>query len=187
MHYVVIAYFTRDTPYAEEVKNLINSLEKFNLPMDIVGISSQGNWQANTQYKPYFIKQMLFRHFPKDVLYLDADAIVSQHPLLFDSFQEDIGVVYRNETELLSGTCYFANKPNVMMLIDAWIEGCFKNPNIWDQQVLQFFLQEFSELLKLKIKTLPPTYCQIFDLMKDCGSPVIEQFQASRRFKEGIK
>ena len=153
--------------------------------MDIVGVSSKGDWQANTQYKAYFIKQMLFRHYPKDILYLDADARVRQYPLLFDSVDFDVGVIYRENVELLSSAMYFANKPGVLELIERWIRGCHIHPQIWDQQVLQHILNE-SKDLKLQVCSLPQTYCQIYDLMKGAGEPVIEQFQASRRFKKDI-
>lgn len=185
MNYVVTAYYTEKTEYEKEVQHLIESLKKFNLPMDIVGISSKGDWQANTQFKSYFLKQMLFRHFPKDILYVDADARVQQYPLLLETADFDVGVVYRDDIELLGGTLYFANKPNVLELIERWIKGCLVNPQIWEQQVLQHVIKG-SHDLKLKVCSLPPTYCQIFDLMKDAGEPVIEHFQASRRFKKGI-
>lgn len=182
--YIVVAYFTEKTEYAAEVENLIHSLKKFNLPSDILGISSQGNWQANTQYKPYFIKQMLMRHYPKDILYLDADARVQQYPLLFDDANFDLGVVFRNNIELLTGTLYLSNNGRVFELVDRWFKGCFHYPSIWEQRILQFILKEKSRDLHLKVNLLPSTYCQIFDLMKDAGDPVIEQFQASRRFKK---
>ena len=54
---------------------------------------------------------------------------------------------------------------------------------VWDQKVLQYIIDQ-SEDLHLNIIRLPPTYCQIFDLMQDEGNPVIEQFQASRRLKK---
>ena len=33
---------------------------------------------------------------------------------------------------------------------------------------------------------LPYTYSQIFDLQKNVGAPVIEQMQASRRFRNAV-
>lgn len=186
MRYIVVAYYTKDTGYEEEVKNLIASLEKHNMPMDIVGIPSFGSWQSNTQYKPYFIKQMLIRHYPKDILYLDADARMQQYPALFDHVNFDVGVMYRANTELISATLYFANTPKSFELVERWIKGCFQHPDIWDQQILQYILKERAQDLKLNVCHLPETYCQIFDLMQDVGEPVIEQFQASRRFKKEI-
>jgi Nucleotide-diphospho-sugar transferase len=182
MNYIIVAYYTENTGYEEEVKNLRASLEKFYLPMDIVGIPSQGDWQANTQYKPYFIKQMLLRHYPKNIVYLDADARVQQMPTLFESISSDVGVFYLDDQELVSSTLYFANNAKAFEVIERWIAHCFEHPEVWDQKILQYVLQESTDL-KLHIKYLPPNYCQIFDLMKDYGAPIIEQCQASRRLK----
>lgn len=185
MAYIVAAYFTENTGYAEEIKHLEASLKQLDLPMDLVGIPTQGSWQANTHYKAYFIKHMLIRHYPKDILYLDADARVQQYPALFDSVHFDLGIFYWQNKELISSTLYFANNAKTFELVERWIACCFENPDIWDQKVLQYAIQ-VSDDLNLKIEKLPPTYCQIFDLMQDVGQPVIEQFQASRRFKKEV-
>ncbi len=185
MAYTVVGYYTEQTSYAEEIQNLAASLKRFNLPMDLVGIPTQGSWQANTQYKAYFIKQMLIRHYPMDILYLDADARIQQYPALFDKADFDLAVFYWHNKELISSTLYFANNPKTFELVERWIACCFENLDIWDQKVLQYVIQE-SKDLNLNIKMLPPSYCQIFDLMQDEGEPVIEQFQASRRFKDEI-
>lgn len=183
---IIVGYFTENTGYEEEIKHLSESLDRFNLPRDIVGIPSQRSWQANTQYKPYFIKQMLLRHFPKAILYLDADARLRQYPHLFDEIDCDLAVFYRDNHELISSTLYFSNNAKTFEVIERWITCCLENPTIWDQKLLQFILEE-SQDLHLNIYHLPPTYCKIFDLMASVENPVIEQFQASRRFKLDIK
>jgi hypothetical protein len=185
MSFITVGYFTENTPYEEEIRNLEKTLDHFKIPKDLVGVPSQGSWQSNTQYKAYFIKQMLIRHYPKNILYLDADARVQQYPVLFDQMDADLAVFYWHNKELISSTLYFANNAKTSELIERWITCCFENPNIWDQKVLQYVIQE-SKDLNLKIYMLPPSYCQIFDLMQHEGDPVIEQFQASRRFKNII-
>jgi hypothetical protein len=195
MAYIVVAYFTENTGYADEIQNLATSLKRFGIPTDLVGIPNQGSWQANTHYKPYFIKQMLIRHYPKDILYLDADARVQQHPALFDHVNFDLGVSYwtnKQEStkeflriELNSSVIYCANNAKIFELIERWIACCFQNPNIWDQRIFQYVIQE-SEDLNLRLEKLPPTYCKIFDLMPEVGEAVIEQFQASRRYKSQV-
>lgn len=184
MNYIVVAYYTIDTGYEDEAKKLIASLQEFNLPMDILGIPSQGSWEANTHYKPYFIQQMLVNHYPKDILYVDVDAIVKQYPVLFDAVDFDVGYCLREKQELLGGTLYFANNTKVHALVERWRGACKDHLNIWDQMILQFILESRSADLRLNLRVLPPTYCQIFDLMKDVGDPVIEHFQASRRLKK---
>lgn len=185
MSCLFVAYYTENTPYEKEIEHLKTSLENFHLPFDLVGICSQGSWQSNTQYKPYFIKQMLTKHYPKNIVYLDADARVQKYPALFKSFTDDIGVFYLEEKELISSTLYFANNAKSFEVVERWISCCFENPEVWDQKILQYVLQQSTDL-NLKVTFLPPSYCQIFDLMKEKGDPVIEQFQASRRFKNLI-
>jgi hypothetical protein len=187
MAYIVVAFYTENTGYQEEIKNLEASLKKHNIPMDLVAIPSQASWQANTHYKPYFIKQMMYRHFPKDILYLDADAVVQQYPVLFDHFKGDVGVFFlereNQDEELVSSTLYFANNQRSLELVERWIACCIEYHTVWDQKVLQHIVYESGDL-NINIVRLPPTYCQIFDLMKDAGQPVIEQFQASRRLRD---
>lgn len=185
MSYIVVAYYTEKTGYEIEAQNLIKSLVKFNLPHEVVPIPNQGNWQANTQYKPYFIKQMLLRHFPKDLLYLDVDAIVQREPVLFDHFTYDIGVHYMHNVELISSTVYLANNPRIFALVERWNHGCLMEPSIWDQKILQAAINN-SRDLRLKVCNLPPEYCKIYDLMHIIKDPVIEQFQASTRLRKEI-
>lgn len=185
MSYIIVGYYTENTSYAEESKNLTASLDKLQLPYDVMGVPNQGTWQANTQYKAYFIQQMLSKHFPKNLLYLDVDAVVHKHPVLFDTLLADIGVHYLRSTELISSTIYLRNNAAVAQLVDRWLTVCLKNPEVWDQKVLQSVINQ-SKDLKLKLVNLPPEYCKIFDTMAVIKDPVIEQFQASRRFKQEI-
>ncbi len=185
MGYIIVGYFTENTGYAAEAQNLIKSLERFQLPYQIVPVPSQGSWQANTQYKPYFLKQMLMRHFPKDILYLDVDAVVQRPLTFFNQVNFDIGAHYMHQVELISSTLYLANNAKIMTLIDRWIHGCIVEPMIWDQKILQATINN-SRDLQLKVCNLPPEYCKIFDIMHIVKEPVIEQFQASRRLRGEI-
>lgn len=184
MHYIAVAYYTENSIYAEEVKKLEASLKRHKMDYELVAIRDQSSWHENAHFKPYFIKQMLYRHFPKDVLYIDADAIVQQYPYLFDTFKADLGVVYfkrpHHDEELLGGTLYFANNARTMELVDRWIACCLEYHTVWDQKVLQHIIYETKDI-NIKIERLPPNYCQIFDLMQHVGHAVIEHFQASRK------
>jgi hypothetical protein len=183
--YIFVAYYTVNTGYEAKAKNLTASLDKLKLPYDAVGVRTLGSWQANTQYKPYFVLQMLIKHFPKDIVYLDADAVVHSIPTLFDNFKADVGVVYRGGQELLSSMFYFSNNSKVFELTQRWRQGCFRNPNIWDQKILQYLLVEAKDL-NLTIQKLPHEYCQIFDDPLNKTQAVIEQTQASRELKKEI-
>lgn len=183
--YIVVAYYTENTDYADEVTHLIASLKKFQLPMDIVGIPHQGSWLANTQYKAYFIKQMLIRHYPKDILYLDADARVQKYPELFDNIDFDIGAMYLNNEEMLGGTLYFANNAKVSAIVEKWVAVSLEHPQMWDKTILQHIIQVEAAKLGIIVRMLPTSYSHIFD-WKGLEEPVIEHFQANRRFKKKI-
>ena len=190
MAYITIAFFTLGTIYEEEIKKLEQSLKKFDMPYDFLGIPDEGEWVLNCAYKPKFIHGMMIKHKDKDILYVDADAIIRQKPILFDDFKGDIGVHYKNGKELLSGTIFLKNNGNAMTLVENWIQEQAINPMVWDQKTLQnvIALSQSDKVcpltyLKIRVVDLPPTYTQIFDSMKNVGKPVIEHFQASRRVK----
>lgn len=114
------------------------------------------------------------------IVYLDSDAIVMQYPELFERIPEsfDIGVHYRNGGELLGGTIYLRNTQKMLKFVEQWANKCQENIKIWDQKVLQAMIDEHEDL---NLYCLPPTYCQIFDLMANQGgAPIIKQMQASR-------
>jgi len=183
---IYIAYYTKNTGYAVEVKNLEASLIKFELDYEIQGITNLGSWNKNTHYKPTFIKEMLVKH-ERPVVYLDADAVVCNYPTLLDTADFDIGVPvldwskYRSRkqiTETMSGTLYFKPTPRVSALIDAWIHVCEVDGKTWDQRLLAKLLPEFT--------ILPDEYCVIFDFMRVVQNPIIKHMQASRRLRNVI-
>lgn len=208
MRPVVISYYTEDTPYELESKRLIASIVKFGLEYDVVGIPTMGGWKANTYYKAQFIRNMMDKHPNRNLLWVDADAAFIQYPALFDHLEEDIGIFIADwakigkgrykrrlhfpdekvvtETEVLSGTIYIANNSRSKAFVDAWVD--LNKKNYARRPMEQANLQElvFSWKKPLKIKHLPPSYCQIWDTMAYLGEPVIEHYQAARRLKKEV-
>jgi hypothetical protein len=188
----IISYYTVDTGYEKEVENLIDSLELFRLSYVIVGIRSLGSWQKNTHYKVQFIKEML-KKFKQPLVFLDADAVVKQDPVLFNDLVGncDIAVHYRDNSILLSGTIYLEPSDATFELLDLWKKLNEKNPKAYEHNNLSVTINtklSIKEQLveQLKLFKLPPTYAQIFDFMKDEGEPVIEHHQASRKFRTTV-
>lgn len=184
MSYLVVAYFTENTPYEQEVLGLIESLHKFNIPYYIRGVPSRSNWVLNTGIKPEFIYEMMGEHLDKDIVYVDSDAIIRQMPILFDDFKGDIGVHYKDGKELLSGTIFLKNNAKTRMMVRKWVQYQCNNKTIWDQKTLQRIISSEGMSLGMDVVNLPASYTQIFDSMAHNGKPVIEHFQASRRFKK---
>jgi len=174
-----ISYYTYK--YKNEASKLRQSLETLGLNYHVAGIEDQGSWDANTHYKPIFIKQQIQNQ--SAVVWLDADCMVLQEPKLF--FQIDCDVAFHRfkGKELLSGTVFFKNTVKTVELLDRWIEINKENPEIFDQKNLDTAIKSISDI---SIIELPPEYCFIFDLSKDyypMVNPIIEHYQASRKFR----
>lgn len=185
-NYIFVAYYTTKTPYEKEVRKLKASLDSLNLPYDIQGYPSKGSWQANIAFKPEFVLEMICKHPTKDIIYIDADAIVRSRPIYFDTFSGDIGVHYKDGQELLSGTIYLRNNSKVKRLVQSWISEQQHNPHTWDQKTLQRVIVKSAKELQITVVNIPANYTQIFDSMAHNGVAIIEHFQASRRYKADL-
>lgn len=188
-----ISHYTVDTPYEKEVKNLVASLDKFKLDYEIEGINSLGTWRANSNYCALQVQKMLNKHPDKSVLRVDADAVVQRTPDLFlqPNFNPDIAAVIWKESklrpkgELLGGTMYFANTEITRQIVNEWVQQCGENPRARNSDLLQNIIRQTGS--NLRFENLPLSYCTIFDSMRSqVNKPVIEHFQASRRFKSTI-
>jgi hypothetical protein len=175
----VVCFYTLDSPYEEEAKLLEASCASFNIPIRKMGYQARGSWVKNAGIKPGFLVRMLDEE-TEDLLYLDVDARVKQYPKLFDNFDADLGVHYKDGKELLSGTIFLKNNERTKKLVNVWMHAQANSQDVWDQKVLQTLLLDYKDIT---VKSIPATYCQIFDSMKKAGESVIEHTQASRRYK----
>jgi len=182
---IIVAYYTKNTPYEQEIQNLVASIDRLGLNYYVHGYESRGHWLANIAIKPEFILDMLNRFPNQDLLYIDADAVIYQYPSFYDSLDSfvDVSVHYLRGKELLSGTIFLRNNERVHRLVHRWLHIQTKHPGSWDQVTLD---QAIKEDKNLRVEVSPPQYTQIFDIMKDSGDPVIEHQQASRRFKRKV-
>ena len=187
--WIICAYYTKNTTYENHSKNFVESLKEFNLPHDVTAIDNRGDWYANMQYKPVFLKQMLEKHHSNSVVYVDIDAIFCRYPNYFDKLdqdqEQDVNVAvhilnhskYRRKNqppELLSGTIFLKNTVKTKQIVNEWIQECKKDSKMWDQRALA------NVLKKYKYHLLPEEYVVIFDYMSSIKNPVIKHFQASR-------
>lgn len=194
--WTLISYYTRGTGYEAEARKLIASCDRLGVRHAVAAVNSRGSWQANTQMKAEIILQALNVTGADDnLVFVDADAIVREYPVLFDTLDADLGLSFRNYAlfpcgsrragkELLSGTIYLARRPVVSELIREWISENHKNPQAWDQRTLQAVVERNRSTLA--IAELPPTYCKIFDLMRAAGPGVIEHYQKSRLYRSKV-
>lgn len=181
MSFIVCAYYTKNTMYEKCVVNLKESLKKFNVPNDVQGVTNLGSWIKNVNYKPTFIKEMLKKHSPLNVVYVDSDAVFLKYPKLFETLdcQMSAHILKKpNRTELLSGTIFIKNNEVSESIIDKWIEICKNKPEQWEQKSLQELIHTFD------FKELPAEYCKIFDIMRNVKNAVIEHYQQSRQVRK---
>jgi hypothetical protein len=182
MNFIVVAFYTKGTPYEEEINNLRTSIKRLGLKSYIKGIDNRGEWVENAGAKPEIILEATMNNPGKNILYVDADAVIHKIPDFSILGDADIGLHYKDGKELLSGTIMLRNNKETHHLLREWIEEQFKHPRTWDQKTLVTVLKR----LNVVVKDLPREYCQIFDTMRG-PNPVIEHFQASRRFKSAVR
>ena len=194
--YVIVSYYTINTPYEQEAAKLRNSLEKLKVPYDIVGVPNLGDWQSNTRFKAKFMQDMLRKHKGKSVVWVDSDAVIHSYPKLFDTYDCDVAVRWQDfrwrKNECLSGTIYLANNPRTLELCRRWeginiAEG--PGAKTFEQWNLGKVIEEMRNEGKIKDENLPPEYTMIFDSMRTMYPnivPVIEHFQARRKLKNKV-
>jgi len=192
-----VSFASKDSPYVQVVKEyLIPSLKKWNLTYDIDYMEDKGSWEANIQYKPLFIKQMLLKH-KESIVSLDADATVERYPELFDKLKEyDIAYheldwykFWKNQEgnskrEVLGGTIYFNYNEKILQFIEEWIIEQKKNGG-WAQRNMQKVLERWKD--KLNVYILPIEYCAIVKgrdkVPNFIKNPCIIHHQISRRLR----
>lgn len=196
---VIIAFFTKNTPYEEEVQNLIASCQRFGLETAIEGVDSKGSWELNCAFKPFFIYQKL-QEIKQRVLWVDADATFIQKPTELSVFSGDFAIRIHAElpdshpSKVLSGTIFANYTPKAMELLRRWAQksvqqmmDSHRTKEFWDQEVLRDVV--IGENFGADIRSLPLSYCKIAGHPMDekaVPEGVIEHYQASRRFKDII-
>jgi len=183
---VIASYYTKDSDYEKQVKELIISLRRLNLEYDIKAIEDRGGWHKNTYWKSTFVLNTLKKHRGRSVVFVDADAIFRQSPILFNDYNCDFAYHYYNNKELLGGTLYFGNTNGARYVAEQWVEiDKEKMTTHMPQKNLQALFGRIQH--KVKWKHMPIEYCMIFDChQRRHGKlhPVIEHFQLSRKNKD---
>ncbi len=190
---IVVSYYTKHTGYEQEAKNLIASCKKFDLQTDIVGIASKGSWDTNCCYKPSFLIEKLREH-QNSIVWMDADAVFIQKPILFEMLDCDIALRIVDDlpighpSKIITGTLFLQCRPKVFELLKRWDTECRemhkKGGEVWDQIALQRVLVK-SPLIKLF--PLPDEYYLIYDQAANQSKKgVIVHYQASRLLKKVV-
>jgi hypothetical protein len=196
--WIVISYYTRDTAYQKEIQRLEESLKLFNLPYCFFEKPPLGSWRRNLNFKSSVILEAFKKFKKKDIVFIDADGIVRKYPILFDELSKSrtyhMACHYRMYKEslpggsLLSGTLWFRNVSKTRKLVEKWHKMAWENMDVRHQHCLNLAIHDFEKEGKpVKVFRLPQEYTKIFDSNYTKGlQPVIEHFQASRRFRHKV-
>lgn len=193
--YVIVSYYTKNTPYEKEIENLHESIHRFNLPHVLLSVPSRGSWIKNVQINEEIILQAFEVYPDKAIVSLDADSVIQRYPALFETLDCEFGAHYHiwpkgNRKELFCSTMYFKNCDITKLFLEDCLLRYKECPSTRQQpNMMSVFEGRWDNVMYqwrkvLKFTNLPPQYCKIFDLMGEIKYPVIEQFQASRRFKK---
>ena len=140
--YIVCSFYTKNTPYEEEVKILRASCAKFNIKTDIRGYDSRGSWVRNCAIKSEFIYEVLVSNPGINVVFIDSDGEIMAYPELFDTLDCDIAGHYKDGWELMSNTLYFKNTASVRQFVRFWIYMQAAKPTEWDQKIMDKCLKK---------------------------------------------
>ena len=179
---IFVNFYTGDNGYRKYSDKLIKSLKKFNLPYYIIEINSNKHkWTLICQQKPFILLEVMNKYPNKNVVWVDADAIIEKEPELFKNINKSFGVHYIGGHEFASGTLFFKNNNISRNIINDWIKDNEKNSNAWDQIILGKIINKKYKKHEYK---LPKEYCSIFDKSgyKNIDR-VISHWQASRELK----
>lgn len=179
--FIVCCFYTAS--YRDHALSLKHSLGEFNLNYYFKEVEDAGYWEANTRIKPHFILECLQKFPNKNVLYLDADALVKKPLDYFNHITADVAF-YKTKGmpgmshDYLASTMFFKNTPNTISLVKQWIaeQEDGKRTQV-DQDSLDTAMEKLSSTLS--VESLNPGYIKIFDKDYD-GDVYIEQYQASR-------
>lgn len=179
--FIVCCFYTDS--YRSHALNLKESLDKFNLNYYFKEVEDAGYWEANTRIKPHFILECLKKFPNKNILYLDADALVKKPLDYFNTIDADVAF-YKTKGlpgmshDYLASTMFFSNTANTMALVEQWItEQVDGKQTQVDQDSLDVAMEKLGDTLT--VEALNPGYIKIFDKDYD-GDIYIEQYQASR-------
>jgi len=194
--WVLVSLYTRDTPYEQEVENLKRSLKWQKINSCIFGEPAMGSWRRNLDHKSNVILKAMKMFPDKDIVFVDADAIVKENPVLFDKLSNEKKYhiapcyhEYRNSIEggsLLSGTLWIRNNARGKEIVTKWHKIGTNRTEIRHQHCLTLALQEKNKVEeRIKIFRLPIEYTFIFDYSykRRIERPVIIHYQAHRKFR----
>jgi len=196
----LITFYTTGTGYETEVRRLLDSAAKVGLECHAYAYEPTGTWRGNLNYKSVCILRAMSDYPDKDIVFVDADAIIHRRPELFDKLSEmrrhEVGAHFHPYMQsvgggsLLSGTLWLANTERGRQVVEMWHEIAIAHPDIRHQHALNVAIHEMrAKGIAVGVYRLPREYTLIYDYYKGHNrpkNPVIEHFQASRKLRKVV-
>lgn len=179
--YVACAFYTPN--YLPQLLSLKASLEAYGINHYFKRYDRAVTWEATTRLKAGFVRHCLAKFPDRDVLYVDADAVMRQKPAFIDTVKTDLSLLFhpvkgrRHPMMRISlGTFFIRNTPGGRQFADLWAsqEAKAETRTCDDDMIIAVF----DKLTGVSITVLPATYYKVFDQQGE--APVFEHFQASR-------
>lgn len=192
MNWQAVTFVTEGTGYVREVERLKASAEVCGVPLRVFTFANAGSWRANLNFKSRTILDAMAEYADKDIVFVDADAVIRSYPTLFDTLSEerryDIAVHFLRDVELLSGTLWLRNGETGRDIVRRWHALGERFPQQRHQHCLHMALRAMAAGgARPLLYKLPIEYTCIFDHPLRAGkTAVIEHFQASRKYRRRL-
>lgn len=195
------------TAFTPRYKTIADGLIKSCREYDIKCVAysyPESSWLEATWNKPDAILRAMDDYPSDDVVWIDADARLKRYPELFESI-ESVGIFSgANDPEANAaidiwnpnekrrpifsksyrgGTIFFENTDEIENMVIEWLS--FRSPCISRKIPDQYCLAYVFFNNNIEVIELPVSYCFVYDtdkLWSSCREPVIEHYQASRKF-----
>jgi len=178
--WLVVSFAAGAKGYHDQIRKMEQSCRKFKVAHDISILPLRHPWTVLTKYVPTFLGDMLRKWPEHNIVWLDSDARVRQHPSLFDALDCGMAAFWLHGKMVTPGVLFLCNCPETQAFLSAWAAECQKPEhklvgNMWAfNRVLHF------NPGKWKILPLPDCYNHLYD-SKDRTPPVIEHSLVSRK------
>lgn len=152
----VISCFPRGTDDAP-ARRLRQTLQALQLDCDIEPIATELGDRIRCVEKAAFLLRM-WRRYREPLLFVEADALVREPPLLPASLACDVAVHKWNRWEISARTIYLGRSDVTEALLQAWHQLAASHPSIWDGYLLDQAWSLTSSQMPLDTVWLPRSY-----------------------------
>jgi len=162
----IITFFTDNWRYKKHALEMRDTCNKFKLNYYIAEYQNLNNYLHNTRLKPKFIQQAL-TECRTDVLWIDADGILSKRPDRFVNIKSDFAAKimpsYRTRKWHV-GTMYFKYNTKIMDMVDEWVNISELPNTLSDEDALdKLYKSGYFDKNSIKAEDIPATYFELLN------------------------